>query len=254
MQFGHTLDCLLHRIHNADPRHGPVFMLKINLADGFYRAPLCPPDVPRLGVTFPRPPSSPHDLIAFPITLPMGWTESPPHFSSFTETITDLANTWAGHWRGHPLEYLASSTPTPQLDRTVIYAPSTPAVPRQPISLPTSSLSLLSHHRCRPLAYTDVDIDDEIMVAQGTVARLNRLRRVLMHCNDMVFRSNDDDNAHTDRREPMSVKNFYAVTLVGQRSKPCWDGTSTLSVAPSNFHLIDNNDYWNYWTPQSPNP
>ena len=34
MQFGHTLDRLLHRIHHANQRFGPVYMIKIDLADG----------------------------------------------------------------------------------------------------------------------------------------------------------------------------------------------------------------------------
>ncbi|KAL7566904.1 hypothetical protein ACA910_008630 [Epithemia clementina (nom. ined.)] len=59
------------------------------------------------------------------------------------------------------------------------------------------------------------------MVAQGTAARLNRLRRVLMHCNDMVFRPNDDDDVHTARREPMSVKKF-------QRGDACWSTFKTI--------------------------
>ncbi len=31
-------------------------------------------------------------LIAFPLALPMGWTNSPPFFSAYTETVADITN------------------------------------------------------------------------------------------------------------------------------------------------------------------
>ena len=37
MQFGKTLERILQRILAANPRHGPTYMLKIDLSDGFYR-------------------------------------------------------------------------------------------------------------------------------------------------------------------------------------------------------------------------
>ena len=91
MQFGNALDRILREILMADPRYGPVELMKIDLSDGFYRVDLNVGDVPKLGVVFPTEPGE-EQLVAFPLVLPMGWTNSPPHFSSFTETITDLAN------------------------------------------------------------------------------------------------------------------------------------------------------------------
>jgi hypothetical protein len=32
------------------------------------------------------------DLVAFPLVLPMGWTESPSFFCCFMETVCDLTN------------------------------------------------------------------------------------------------------------------------------------------------------------------
>lgn len=37
MQFGQALDRLLYRIWSADPKFGPVYALKVDLSDGFYR-------------------------------------------------------------------------------------------------------------------------------------------------------------------------------------------------------------------------
>ena len=37
MQFGHTLDRLLREILLANPDLGPVYMMKVDIADGFYR-------------------------------------------------------------------------------------------------------------------------------------------------------------------------------------------------------------------------
>ncbi|KAL7563272.1 hypothetical protein ACA910_016635 [Epithemia clementina (nom. ined.)] len=42
------------------------------------------------------------------------------------------------------------------------------------------------------------------MLAQGVPARLNRMRRTLMHCNDLVFRPNN--GLDVDRRKPLSIK------------------------------------------------
>ena len=47
--------------------------------------------VKKLGVLLPHFPGLP-PMVAFPLVLPMGWTESPPWFCVFTETICDLAN------------------------------------------------------------------------------------------------------------------------------------------------------------------
>jgi hypothetical protein len=31
-------------------------------------------------------------LLVLPLVIPMGWTESPPHFCAVTETVADLTN------------------------------------------------------------------------------------------------------------------------------------------------------------------
>ena len=136
MQFGGTLKRILRTILSAPPQHGPVYLLKIDLSDGFYRVPLAPADVPRLGVVLPRGKDATDDLIAFPVTLPMGWTESPPQFTAFTETIANLANqlTVTSSWDPppHPMEQLASSTPPPPPPVPTTNASPLPSHPRHP--------------------------------------------------------------------------------------------------------------------------
>ena len=80
MQFGRALDRLLYRVWTTDPTHGPVYILKLDLADGFYRVPLSQAAIPALGVLLPGP----DKLVALPLVLPMGWSESPPFFCAVT--------------------------------------------------------------------------------------------------------------------------------------------------------------------------
>ena len=91
MEFGHALDRLLREILLTDPKYGPVLLMKLDIADGFYRMDLNIDDIPKLGVVFLTKPGD-EPLVALPLVLPMGWTNSPPIFSTATETIADIAN------------------------------------------------------------------------------------------------------------------------------------------------------------------
>jgi hypothetical protein len=88
IQFGRALHRV--RIVAADERYGPaVYLAKIDLAHGFYGVWGQSRDIPKLGVVLPTLPDQPQ-LIAFPLTLPTGWVESPPYFTVLTETTCDL--------------------------------------------------------------------------------------------------------------------------------------------------------------------
>lgn len=108
MQFGGTLTRLLYRVRHSDPRHGPVYMLKLDLADGFYRLQLKPSDAAKLSVILPTYPGEPQ-LIAIPLVCTMGWQNSPPVFCSASETVADLANatSYRHHVPPHRLEAIA---------------------------------------------------------------------------------------------------------------------------------------------------
>jgi hypothetical protein len=89
--FGHALDRILREILLANPAFGPVYLIKLDISNGFYRIALAVNDIPKLGVAFPTPDNA-DPLVAFPLVLPMGWKNSPPIFSTATKTITDLTN------------------------------------------------------------------------------------------------------------------------------------------------------------------
>ena len=116
MQFGRALQRILHQIHNANPAHGPIYLSKIDIADGFYRVWLNTEDIPKLAVLFPTAKGE-EPLIGFPLVLPMGWKESTPSFCTTTETIVDLANEKLRDPSHQPAPHrldLVSETPAPE--------------------------------------------------------------------------------------------------------------------------------------------
>ena len=232
MQFGHALDRILREILLSDPNMGPVQMLKVDISDGFYRVNMNIEDIPKLGVAFPTEPGQ-EKLVAFPLVLPMGWKNSPPIFSTATETVADLANqrlSMSTHPLPHKMDDAAEAvaSPTPPIH---------PAVPIQSIlrapkrGLTSYRPQVRSHQRvhwrgkhvvphvgtpvperrdpclprrCQPAAYVDVFVDDFVALAQQ-YNNSRRVRRTLMHAIDSVLRPLDeyDDAA---RREPVSMK------------------------------------------------
>ena len=151
-------------------------------------------------------------LVALPLVLPMGWTESPPYFCSATETIVDLANDLAhSTWSPppHPLEVVAATTPG--ADNAITLTTPAPWTSRvalhRPVPVPTI--------RHRPLRYADVFVDDKILVAQGDPASLNTFWHKLLHLNDRVFRPNDAADDPSIRREPISLKKL-------DKGAACW--------------------------------
>jgi hypothetical protein len=92
MQFGRALLRILQKIAHSDPRLGPVYLSKIDIADGFYRIAIRSNDVPKLAIMLPTAEGE-EPLVGLPLVLPMGWKQSPPLFTAATETVADLANT-----------------------------------------------------------------------------------------------------------------------------------------------------------------
>jgi hypothetical protein len=208
MQFGRALERIIANVVHSDPKFGPVRFLKIDIADGFYRVWLRVPDIPKLAVSIPSLPGEPA-LVALPLSLPMGWTQSPPLFSAVTETIADVANMRLRRRllsRPHRFEALADSTP-----------------PDQDLHLPTSRCSSavtlpdgppsIAYHR-RRLEIIDVFVDDFIGAAQGGTKQLQHVRRILMTAIDDVFRPLHQGDP-PDRTEPISTKKLM-------QGDACW--------------------------------
>jgi hypothetical protein len=93
MQFGQAFQRLLQRLAYTNPAYGPPLMAKIDLADGYYRIPLSASAALRLVVILPSD-GLPEPMLGIPLSLPMGWSKSPPFFCAFTETCADMANTY----------------------------------------------------------------------------------------------------------------------------------------------------------------
>jgi hypothetical protein len=204
MQFGRTLQRILQGIFDADPRFGPVHLIKVDIADGYYRVYINPTDIPKLGVVFPTK-AGEEPMVAFPLRLPMGWVESPPYFCAAAETACDLANARL-HWDPppHRLDAEADTPPAPN-GPTAVPASCSPAP--FPASTPEPPPRLQRRRRLRrtPLAQFDLYVDDYLGAAQGSRKRLQRLRRVLLHSLDEVFRPLDPSDSPY-RQEPASVK------------------------------------------------
>ena len=129
---------MLHKIHGANPRFGPMCLSKIDIFDGFHRMGLCPGDAIRLAVLFPNCPGE-EPPVGIPLTLPMGWAESPPAFCAATETAADLANWMMDRCQNpltdmpHRLDQLSESPkPEPKGANGKVTGP-----PRRPTHLPT---------------------------------------------------------------------------------------------------------------------
>jgi len=210
-QFGRALERIITQVVHADPRCGPVKFVKIDLSDGFHQIFVRAADIPKLGVSFPAL-SGEEPLAAFPLSLPMGWTESPPCFCAFTETIADVANSRILKWRHSPLHHLTKdANSVPALPEPFPDVPHHGTVPTT--SAPRSRNPLLPN-RTRILATVDVFVDDFIGAAQGSAQRLNRICRTLMHSIDDVLRPVDSLDPEL-RKQPISVKKL-------RQGDACW--------------------------------
>lgn len=202
MQFGRALDRVLHQIHTAPPHRGPVFLDKVNFPDGFYRVHLHA-DISKMAVAFPTLPGEPR-LLAFPLVLPMGWTESPLHFCAVTKTVVDLANVYAySNWDPppHPLEHLAALAIDQESGTRRIFVPppaTQPTAHHVQDVLPTSyhGRTYRGRQARQDTRYVDVYMDNELLVAQGSIGQLNCFKQQLLHLNNQVLCPNDTLDTH----------------------------------------------------------
>ena len=209
MQFGKALQRVLAKVVHADPYYGPVYLSKIDIADGFYRIALRPRDVPRLAVILPTTAGPP--LVALPLALPMGWVESPPYFTSVTETACDLLNGTLRRQEPlppHRLESLATTPPSA--------AGATP-----PVATVAPSLAWIGSAapRTSSLSYGDVYVDDFILASQ-TKRHQQRVMRSALHSIDKVFRPLSSSDRPC-RKDPVSVKKL-------QHGDACWATQKTI--------------------------
>jgi hypothetical protein len=194
---------VVFRIRHADPRSGPTYMAKIDLAHGFYRLWLAARSIPSLGVVFPTYDDK-EPLVAFPLTLPMGWVESPPYFCTATGTVADLANAvpTQRNLPLHPLEHLVDTPPPP------IELPNTSSnhlIGHWPLPEPVTHSSLAPFWA--PVLFHDIYVDDYMSLAQGTPRRRTQHWRTLLHSLDEIFRPKDAQDP-PQRKDVPSLKKF----------------------------------------------
>ena len=112
MRFGGALLRILKQVLAADPRLGPVYLSKLDLADAYMRLWVRMEDVPSTAFFIPNKTPSNTQLVGFHISVPMGYIDSAPYFFMATETVADLAKNsiyQRGQAGKHPLELAAES-------------------------------------------------------------------------------------------------------------------------------------------------
>lgn len=211
MQFGRALERILYYIRKSNPRFGPVYLGKVDLADGFYRLRLTDSSILKLAVAFPQYPGE-EQMVALPLSIPMGWVESPPAFCAATETVADLANHHRPEaaWPEHQLEEAACTRPEDEEDELDERNWTTVESRRIP--------PVITPFR-KPVKFNDVYVDDFLLGFQGHSKQRRLHLRNILHTLDLVFRPLDADDRPT-RKHVVSVKKllkgdaFLSVTKV----------------------------------------
>jgi hypothetical protein len=128
-------------------------------------------------------------LVAIPLVLPMGWTESAPYFCAAIETIVDLANDTFNHsvHHLHRLEHL--------LDLSDLPNPSPP---------PSTTTQRHTQVYDTPLANADVYMDDVIGIYQPASMSKQKFARHILHTIDHIFRPLESSDPPA-RTEPIST-------------------------------------------------
>ena len=217
MQFGATLPRLLYYLRHSNPRCGPVRSMKLDVKDSFYRMFLAAIASLKLALIMPKYEGEPQ-LVALPMACTMGWVQSPPTFCAMSETVCDIANARIAksstQCPDHRLEPAASAnddlspsmTPRPrgEEDRLADLALEDAALGILPPPEADHQAPPSNRPSNRPLAHTDVFVDDFIQLGQGGPKRMKALRRHLLWAVDSVLAM--PDVSDTDRNEAVSMK------------------------------------------------
>jgi hypothetical protein len=170
MQFGHALQRILQCIAYCNPTFGPPLLTKLDLANGYYRILLIPDAILQLAVVLPSD-GLQEALIGLPLSLPMGWSQSPPYFCAFTETCADMANTYPlAHWT-HPYD---SAVPSPA-DSAKQYSYANSAL-----------FPFLMSPPPHPVQHTDIYINDFMILGQQPL--ISTAMNTLLHHFHTVIR------------------------------------------------------------------
>ena len=218
MQFGATLPRILYHIRHSNPKFGPPKSCKLDVKDSFYRLFLQARDCPKKALILPLYEGEPQ-LVALPMACTMGWVQSPPTFCTMSETVCDLANARIAasstQCPPHRLESPAAEgddlspsfepRPRGEADRLGDLALEDVAC-GAPLPEPEPDHQAPPSNRPfqRPLAHTDVFVDDFIQLGQGGPKRMRAMRRHLLWAVDAILAT--PDVSDTQRNEAVSLK------------------------------------------------
>ena len=110
MRFRGEIQSILNQVLTADPRLGPVYLIKVNLADAYMRLLVRMEEVPSVAFLFPKKKTSNTQLVGFHLSLPMGYVYNAPCVFMATDTVADLtkeAISQRKQAREHPLKMTA---------------------------------------------------------------------------------------------------------------------------------------------------
>jgi len=182
-QLGKVLWQIVTTIAQADPEKGHILMAKWDIKDGFWRLTVSEDDAWHFCYVLPcLHPNDPIEL-AVSTCLQMGWTESPPIFSTASETARDVGQ-----------EALVRQQPLPPHQLETLCLPETITLTK-PTNLSTDSLAKL----------LEVYVDDFMGLFQApTREELLHFTRAVLHGIHTVFPPPGPDNDPQD--EPISIK------------------------------------------------
>ena len=187
IQYGEALDRLITYVIIDYPALGPIHVLKADISESFYYIGLRPTDALKLGIVSLSEVED-KESVAIPLTLPVGWKNSPPIFFSETETVTGLVNTDV---------YCNSLAVTHMLDDR-----EEAIVREEPSTLQSELAGLmidlyLRQANAKTDAYVNFFIDGFLGLVQETVHRWRLVQRTLFRSLNKVFQtcdSGDSDN------------------------------------------------------------
>jgi len=94
-QLGHALSRIIHAFAEADDTpDAKIFMAKWDVKDGFWRMMCEEGEEWNFTYVLPQPAGEPVKLVV-PMSLQMGWVESPPYFCAASETARDISMEYA---------------------------------------------------------------------------------------------------------------------------------------------------------------
>ena len=92
MQFGQALQRILHSVRHANTYYGPVYLSKHDIKDGILSRSSCGRPTALACPSCSPAVKTRKKLITMPMSLMMGWVESPPSFYAMSKTVANLAN------------------------------------------------------------------------------------------------------------------------------------------------------------------